>query len=169
MEEAEFEAFFRAEFPRLVRYAQRRVPPAQAEDMAVAAMQTMWTKNLPSPEKETDRRGLRALAYRVLDGHLRNAVRADAAYQKAVRSAALQQGTQLMPDIAEDHVAQVWPEWARSLSPTDLEVLGFVVDGYRVSEIAVILECTPAAVTMRLQRAYTKLRQLWREVVDRES
>jgi DNA-directed RNA polymerase specialized sigma24 family protein len=66
-----------------------------------------------------------------------------------------------MPDIADEVSDGAWPGWAEPLSPTDREVLDLLIDGYRVAEIADLLDCTPAAASMRLQRAKRNARRLW--------
>lgn len=165
MEASEFETYFRTMYPRLVRYAQRRLDPEQAEDLAAMALQTIWVKDVPSPTTEIDERRLQSLGYRVLDGHLRNRWRADKTSRALVQTLGGQPENH-DPDIA-DAVVEAFPEWAEPLSLTDREVLDLLVDGYKVREIAVILDCTPAAVTMRLQRAKKNARQLWTREVTR--
>ncbi|WP_408898464.1 RNA polymerase sigma factor [Nocardioides sp. R1-1] len=166
MEASEFEAFFRSMFPKLVRYAQRRVDPEQAEDLAATALQTIWVKNLPSCRDEVEERQLQSLAYRVVDGLSRNAWRKDRASRGLVEKLSGHAAT-AVPDVADEVSGESWPEWATPLSLTDREVLDLLVDGYRVAEIAVILGCTPAAVTMRLQRAKKNARRLWMREVTR--
>lgn len=160
MEASEFETFFRAMFPRLVRYAQRSADPSHAEDLAAAALQVIWVKNLPVPRDEREQRGLESLAYRITDGLLRNKWRAERA-SRALTSVLESQYRDVVPDVAESIADETWPGWSEPLSLTDREVLGLLVDGYKVSEIAVILDCSPAAVTMRLQRAKKNARRLW--------
>lgn len=166
MEASEFEAFFRIMFPKLVRYAQRRVAPELAEDLAASALQAIWVKNVEAPVDEHDERRLQSLAYRVVDGLLRNAWRGERASRDLV-DALGRHPEERHPDVAEVVDASQWPGWAEPLSLTDREVLDLLVDGYKVREIAVILDCTPAAVTMRLQRAKKNARRLWHREVTR--
>lgn len=162
MKGPEFEEFFRSMHPKLVRYAQRRVVPDRAEDLAAATLQVIWEKDPPAPADDEESRKLQSLAYRVLEGLLHNAGRADAAYRNALlRAERLHDPTRHVGDVADHVVSDGWPEWAERLSLTDREVLGLLVDGYTVGEIAVILDCSPAAVTMRLRRAKERVRRLW--------
>ena len=160
MELPDFEDFFRAVFPALVRYAQRQVDPAEAEDLAQLTLEVIWNKNVRSPRDDLEHKKLRNLAYRVLEGLLRNRSRAEFAYRRAIDRVG-----RLSPehpkDLIESIVFDEWPEWTRSLSLTDRQVLELIVDGYKVAEIAVILDCTPAAVSMRLQRARKNAKALW--------
>ncbi|HEY0890470.1 MAG TPA: sigma-70 family RNA polymerase sigma factor [Nocardioides sp.] len=165
---SDFEEFFRAAYPQLVRYAQRRFPPELAEELASTTLLTIWTKNVAAPRDDVEWRTLHAFAFRILDGHMRNAARAESARSEAVTRAQVQSpGTPAGADPAEEVVSAQWPDWAKPLSLTDADVLGLVVDGYKVSEIALILGCAPAAVSMRLRRARKKALLLWRREVDR--
>lgn len=170
MEVSDFEDFFRATYPKLVRYAQRRVDPEQAEDLATAALQALWAKDLSaSPRGGDDRPALESLAYHILRGLLRNAWRAEASFRNAVHALERQHDAgRYEPDIVDQIMSNRWPAWAQTLPATDREVLQLVVDGYKVNEIAVILDCTPAAVSMRIYRAKEKVRQLWMEEVGDE-
>ena len=166
MEASDFEAYFRVMYPKLVRFAQRRVAAELAEDLAAAALQTIWVKDVAAPVDEHEERQLQSLAYRVLDGLLRNAWRSERA-ARALMDTLVRQPEERQPDVAEEVAASEWPGWAERLSMTDREVLGLLVDGYKVREIAIILDCSPAAVTMRLQRARKNARRLWQREVAR--
>ncbi|GAA1723889.1 hypothetical protein GCM10009710_00810 [Aeromicrobium alkaliterrae] len=162
VDEPSFEAFFHLMFPRLSRYAQRRVDPMAAEDLAAAALETIWNKDVDTPADDVAHRKLQSLAYRVLEGHLRNGVRGAARRSRVVEAVADEVLARPHdPDVAEVVTTDSWPEWAESLSYSDRDVLELVVDGYRVSEIAIILDCSPGAVTMRLRRAKRNARLLF--------
>lgn len=177
MDVAEFEDFFCAVYPRLTRYARRSVDPSTAEELAAAALQTLWEKNLPAPMDEVEHRKLRSLAYRIVEGKLRNEWRAadkrerDRQYVRRKRIAwAVSDGRAHEDDEhgglhgePEDGL----PAWAESLSSTDREVLALVVDDFGTADIAEILGCSRAAVTMRLRRAKKRARALWSEEVER--
>lgn len=162
MDAGEFEAFFRDMHPRLVRYAKRRLDADTALDVASQAMQTIWAKNVATPVDATERRQLQSLAYRIVEGHIRNALRARGRFGRVVDAVA--ETRRLEPthisDIADLVVDGHAIEWLEKLSVTDREVLALVADGYSVAEIALILDCTPAAVSMRLQRAKRNLKLL---------
>lgn len=161
MEQVEFEGFFRSSYPSLVRYARRRFDVATAEELAASTLHTIWAKDLPAPNDDVDNRRLWSLSYRILQGLMQNAARAERAHGRAVARLAAAQVPTPAPDAWATVVEDSWPPWAEMISHTDREVLALVVDGYRVAEIAVILDTSPAAVTMRLQRARKNLRLLW--------
>ncbi len=175
MEVAEFEEFFRAVYPRLTRYARRSVDPSTAEELAAAALQTLWEKNLPAPKDEVEHRKLRSLAYRIVEGKIRNERRAagkraqDQQYVRRNRIAwAASDGRAYEDGGLHGESEDGLPAWVESLPRTDRAVLALVVDGFKGAEIAEILDCSRAAVTMRLQRAKKRARVLWSEGVDRE-
>lgn len=165
----EFEAFFREMHPRLVRYAKRRLDPDTALDVASLSMQTIWSKNVTMPVDDTERRQLQSLAYRIVEGHIRNALRARGRFGRVV--VAVADDTRHQPthstDIA-DLVTSDPVEWLEKLSVTDREVLALLADGYAVAEIAAILDCSPAAVSMRLQRAKRNLKLILGRRVQRD-
>jgi RNA polymerase sigma-70 factor (ECF subfamily) len=153
-----FEAFHRLMYPKILRYARRRLDAGAADDVASQTMQALWDKDLDDPADEIEERKLRSLAYRVAEGLIRNAVRAGVRRSRLIgRLASAAPGHE--PDVA-DVVVNGTPSWVSELPLTDREVLALLVDGYPVAEIAVILDCSPAAVTMRLQRAKKNLRAL---------
>ncbi|OUZ10251.1 hypothetical protein BHE97_07800 [Aeromicrobium sp. PE09-221] len=164
MEVPDFNDFFRSVFPDLVRYAQRQVNSAEAEDLAQLTLEVIWNKNVQSPRYDLEHKKLKNLAYRVLEGLLRNRWRAEVAYRQAIDRVG-KLPSERTKDLIELVVFDEWPEWTRSLSLTDRQVLELVIDGYKVAEIAIILDCTPAAVSMRLQRARKNAKALW---ADRE-
>lgn len=159
---AEFEHFFRDMHPRLVRYAKRRVDPESALDIASMTMQTIWSKNLDAPADDVSERKLKSFAYRIAEGHIRNTMRSQ---ERVRRVVSVVTDTHLTSPLHVDDVADLvvgsdGSEWLVQLSFTDREVLALIADGYAVSEIAAILDCTPAAVSMRLQRAKRNLKLL---------
>lgn len=168
MEVPEFEAFFRKMFPRLVRYGQRSFSAAQAEDLAIAALEVMWRKDLPAPTAEQDENRHESLAFHVMRGLMQNATRAEGSSRRMLGSLARQRFRNA-EDVAESVLVDRWPRWAEDLPSSDRELLGMVADGYKVNEIAGILGRTPAAVSMRLRRARDRARELWEaQGVDHE-
>lgn len=158
----DFEEFFRDMHPRLVRYAKRRLDDDSALDVSSQAMQTIWAKNLMAPRTDLETRQLQSLAYRIVEGHIRNAVRAQGRFGRVVEAVAETRRREPthVSDIADLVVEGDAVEWLEKLSVTDREVLALVMDGYAVAEIALILDCTPAAVSMRLQRAKRNVKLL---------
>lgn len=168
MDPEEFEGFFRTSYPLLVRYAQRRFDPEIAEELASATLLSIWSKDHPTPKDEVEWRRLHAFAYRILDGHMKNTTRAEASRSDATERARVQEEVvSVLPDVADDLVAAQWPDWAGPLPLTDRDLLELLVDGYKVGEIALILGCSSAAVTMRLQRAKKRAKLLWQKEVRR--
>ncbi|MET0449562.1 MAG: sigma-70 family RNA polymerase sigma factor, partial [Aeromicrobium sp.] len=143
-------------------YARRRLDDDTALDVSSQAMQTIWSKDLAAPRTEIESRQLQSLAYRIVEGHIRNALRSRGRFGRIVLAVAETQRLEpnQISDIADLVVEGDAVEWLEKLSVTDREVLALVMDGYAVSEIALILDCTPAAVSMRLQRAKRNLRLL---------
>lgn len=156
-----FEAFHRLMYPKLVQYARRRLDLDVADEVASQTLQAIWDKDLDDPDGEIEERSLRSLAYRIAEGLINNAVRAGVRRTRLIDRLVSDsdQDSHHAPDVA-DLVVDGSPSWVASLPLTDREVLALLVDGYPVAEIAVILDCSPAAVTMRLQRAKKNLRSL---------
>lgn len=154
-----FEHFYRFMQPKLLRYAKRRLDSENAQDTVSQTMQTLWDKNIAEPCDDSEHRQLQSLAYRVVEGHIRNTLRS--AYRRLKLVDSLEAERRTKPrherDIA-DLVCAEPAEWIAKLSLTDREVLSLIADNFAVAEIALILDCTPAAVSMRLQRAKKNLR-----------
>jgi RNA polymerase sigma factor (sigma-70 family) len=167
VEAAEYEEFFRRAYPMLTRYAQRRFAPDLAEELAATTLLKVWTKNLATPRDDGQWRALHAFAYRILDGYMKNAARSEAARSGALERAWRDLDVGIVPDVSDDVLSASWPEWVEPLPLTDRDLLELVVDGYKVAEIALILGCTSAAVSMRLQRARKRAVLLWRKEVER--
>jgi RNA polymerase sigma factor (sigma-70 family) len=159
VEARDFEEFFRGTHPKIVRYAKRFLGPDAAMDAASQTMHTIWTKNVDAPQTEVEHRQLQSLAYRVADGHIRNAQRSAKRFSRLLEAVASVGGRfAVVADVADLVVEDGPAEWLEQLSLTDREVLSLIADGYAVSEMSNILECSPAAVSMRLQRARRNLR-----------
>lgn len=158
MQEATFETLHREMYPRLVRYACRTTDRDTAEDAAALALQTLWQKSPPEPTDDVQHRQVRSLCYRLVEGHLRNIARSERSRRRTwMVLVQRRRDPERVEDIADLVCDGPLPEWADQLPPTDREVLALVVDGYSVAEISLILECSPAAVSMRLQRARARV------------
>lgn len=146
--------------PRLVRYAKRRVDADAAMDVAAQTLQTIWSKDMDAPSDDDTDRQLQSLAYRIAEEHLRSLHRvqdrSSLVTSPATETAYADRSE--LDDIADLVVAPEGAQWLTQLSFTDREVLALVADGYTVSEIAVILDCSAATVSMRLQRAKRNLK-----------
>ncbi|MDR1426623.1 MAG: hypothetical protein LBJ08_02550 [Bifidobacteriaceae bacterium] len=160
MTEAEFRDFFEFMHPPLARYARRHLDPDTANDVAVDTLRSVWTKGIEAPRDDVEHRQLLSLSYRICDGLIRNATRAEerrrALVERVTQRSSLD--TQAAPDIAEGIVqAAAAEELLKQLSDADREVVALLLDGYKVAEMAVILGCGAPAVTMRLRRAKNHL------------
>ena len=166
LDEAEFEALFNLMRPRLLRVALRQVDADAANDAAISALHTIWTKNVRSPSSAGEQAQLQALAFKILDGNIRNAQRArmrrSRLVEAVVRSERVKGAEE--PDTAvlaernseEEELAQVLDR----LGSREREVVRLVVDGFKVAEIAPMLGCSSGAVSMRLTRARKQLKKL---------
>ena len=62
MEASDFEAYFRVMYPKLVRFAQRRVAAELAAELAAAALRRTWVKGVADPVGEDEERQRQSLA-----------------------------------------------------------------------------------------------------------
>jgi RNA polymerase sigma-70 factor, ECF subfamily len=159
----EFEEFFELMRPRLMRSAMRVLDVDTANEVAISTLHTVWTKNLPTPRTDGEEVQLQALTFRILDGHVRNAQRAQARRARLHDSVAEQQTTARTtePDVAqrleEQAAQQDVQDLLDDLPASEREVVVLVLDGFRVNEIAELLGRRPAAISMRLNRARKRL------------
>jgi len=150
---------------RLLRHASRSVDHATAEDLVLLTLETLWGKQLPEAVDEVEQSRLRSLGYRVLDGHLRNELRSRRRESRLLGQVIENQMTRCgdEPDVAvvviPDGLTPTTHAAIASLNTADREVLVLMVEGFRVSEMAEILELSPGAVSMRLLRAKGNLRR----------
>lgn len=165
MDIEEFEQFFELMRPRMMRRAMRGLDIDGANEAAIAALHTIWSKNLPAPRSHSEELQLQALAYRILDGHVRNTQRARARRARLLDTVVDQQSTARTtePDAADwlerQSSDQAIHELLATLPDSEREVVTLVIDGFRVNEIAEILGRRPGAISMRLNRARKHLRQ----------
>jgi RNA polymerase sigma-70 factor, ECF subfamily len=166
----EFERFFALMRPRLMRSAMRSLDVETANEAALAALHTIWTKNVPTPRDSGEQLQLQALTFRVLDGHVRNAQRAQARRTRLLDALVEHQfvAEATEPDVVESIEYQEAELAIRALLeelPTkEREVVTLVIDGFKVGEIAAMLGRRPGAISMRLNRARKRLK----EVLGRE-
>lgn len=160
----EFERFFDLMRPRLMRRATRTLDIDTANEVAIAALHTIWTKNLPAPRDHSEQLRLQALAYRILDGHVRNVQRARARRARLLDAVVDQQISTRTdePDVADwidrQESERAIQELLAGLPDNEREVVILVIDGFRINEIATILGRRPGAISMRLNRARRHLR-----------
>lgn len=147
--------------PKLLRYAMRDLDDETANEAAIDALQAVWAKQVPAPTTDMEHRKVQSLCYRVLDGLILNALRGERRRGRLLHALQEEAATrpQSQPDVSEvlESAADLMLE---SLRHTDREMLTLLLDGYSVSEIAIIIDRSPAAVSMRLKRAKENLRRL---------
>lgn len=152
--------------PRLMRTAMRYLDADTANDVAIAALHTMWMKDLRSPRDQSEMLRLQALAYRVVEGHVRNARRSAGRQARLFQAVAHDQSTRPSDSTnVSDWVDQTDANdqvriLVESLPRHEREVVVLVIDGFSVSEIAEILDRTTGAISMRLTRARKRLRMV---------
>lgn len=163
MESEAFTVFYHQMVPSLVRFIGRRLTPELAEDVAHDTMITLWRKNPPAPLDDHDLRRLRAFAYLIAAGHMRNAERKIAG-ERGMLAVICNDG--LLESPRADPTAEaVLPGRLDALlphlRPDDRRALVLLSAGFKTAEIAELLHVSPKAASMRLRRARDRLRQLW--------
>lgn len=166
MEQREFEKVFWALHPQLLRHARYQLDPAGAEDVVAETLTTLWVKSLPVPTSEEEERGLRALAYQVLGGHIRNEYRSRrrrrALSERVIAQPSDSVARGMSADDVDDEAAI--HSWLQQLSDDDREVILLFNAGFDLTESARILGCSFAAAAKRRTRARERLRA----IVERE-
>lgn len=165
MEAHEFEKVFWVLQPQLLRYARFQLDPAGAEDVVAETLTTLWVKSLPLPATEDEERGLRALAYQVLGGHIRNEYRSRrrrrALSDRVIAQPVTPAGGVSQNDVDDDAAVH---HWLHQLSVDDREIILLFNAGFDTAESARILGCSTAAAAKRRTRARDRLRA----IVERE-
>ena len=156
---ARFQAVVDATYEPLQRYARRRCDSTTADDVVAEALLVLWRRLDDVPAD-----ALLPWCYRVAAGCLANTRRGEARRRRLVeRVAAVDQpDAQLDPDPLPDpelHAALA------TLSVGDQEVLRlWAWESLSPAEIAVTLDVTPNAVSIRLHRAKARLGDALRKV-----
>ncbi|WP_460829234.1 RNA polymerase sigma factor [Nocardioides hungaricus] len=166
MDDREFEKVFWVIQPQLMRYAQTRLDVAAAEDAVSGTFVSLLRKKLPYPTSEGEERQLRALAYEVLAGHVRNEYRSRQRRHALLdRIGRLGHGRESTHDTTLEIVGRdTVDHWLGQLSVEDRQVILLYNAGLDIAETARVLGCTPAAAAKRRTRARNRLRI----IVDKE-
>ena len=166
MDDREFEKVFWVIQPQLMRYALTQLDPSGAEDAVADTMVSLLRKRLDYPTNESEERRLRALAYEVLNGHVRNEYRSRTRRQALMdRISRLAARPEATGEAGSELEAQSAVEyWTGQLSAEDQQVVMLFNAGFDAKETASILGCSPAAAAKRRTRARNRLR----EIVERE-
>jgi RNA polymerase sigma factor (sigma-70 family) len=138
-----------ATYADLLRFAERRVPPADAEDVVATVFLVAWRRLGDVPEDA--RPWLFAVARNTIANQNRGLRRRNVVDLRMVED------IPAAPDAAPDRIDLV-RAW-RSLNAADREVLALVAfDGLTGDEAAVVLGCRRSTFSMRLARARRRLR-----------
>lgn len=168
MELGEFEGFFGAMRPRLLRFAARQVDVDTANDVAIEALFIVWKKNPPAPTTEAERRRLEGFAFRVASGLVKNIQRSRRREERLLF--VLADELVVNQTDEEDPAEAMFPPQGGQtrhlpaalarLAPKEREVLRYFIEGYGISEIAALLGRRPGTIGMRLRRAKSNLLEL---------
>lgn len=156
--ERDFEALFRAHYADLYRYALRRCATAEdAEDLVAETFAVAWRRLGDLPEGNEARLWLFGTARLLRMNQLRSASR-----QRALVDRIRSWGSRFQRrDVAEDIAdrSRIGRALA-ALTDTDREVLLLVAwEGLSSTEVATVLDISPAAARKRLERARTRFRE----------
>lgn len=153
-----FDALFRAHYADLYRYAVRRCATSEdAEDLVAEVFAVAWRRLDDLPPGDEARLWLFGTARLLRMNDLRSATRRKSMLDKfrAVRSRITR------PDIATSVADRSQVRHAlASLSDSDQEILLLSVwEGLSSTEVAAVLEVSPAAARKRLERARQRFRE----------
>lgn len=149
--EAEFRRLFADHHRHVLAYALRRTSQrADAEDVVAGTFGVAWRRFADAPEEELRLAWLYAIAARVLANQRRS----------ARRLTALRSRLRALPAPAEAERGEIQDVLSalRQLRPDDQEILRLVAwEGLSGRELAVALDCSENAATIRLHRARKRL------------
>ncbi|MGW6444508.1 RNA polymerase sigma factor [Lentzea sp. NPDC055074] len=160
--EDRFRDLHRRTYPDLVRFVERRVPPAEAEDVVSTVYLTAWRRLGDVPQDA--RPWLFAVARRTMANQTRGLRR-----RRALDVRVASSFDELVPDGSAEVAARLdlVRAW-RTLSATDREVLALVAfDGLTADQAAVVLRCRRTTFAMRLTRARQRLEQALNPMPER--
>jgi RNA polymerase sigma factor (sigma-70 family) len=142
-----FDSIYRANYPDVLRYVQRRAPAAHVDDVVAETFLIAWRRSADVPAEP------RSWLFRTAANILRSTARREAKQvQLAVRSF-LPSAVPADRDAAMD-IAAAW----RRLSPNDREVIALHAwEDLTDVEAAEVLSCSRSAYAMRLTRAKRRL------------
>lgn len=157
--EAAFEETFAALHPRLLRYAHQSLDLDTAAEVAAQAMFVVWRKGADVGRDASDP-ALNGLAFKIVDGLVRNAKRATTRRQNLVARLIQRhpEGGDAHRDVAESVACSADAEATLAGLPTsDRQLINLLMAGLTTPDIAATLEISRGAVAMRLQRLRTRL------------
>ena len=137
---------------------------AAVEDVVSETLLTLWRKDLDAAADQSDEIRLRALAYKVLRGHISNEIRAHGRRRALISRAGAFASREVVPDVSGQRESRdTVEEWLGLMSTADREVLLLFNAGFDTHEMAEILDCAPSAAAKRRTRAKERLRRLLTE------
>lgn len=153
MEQSErFERLWTEHSTVVLRYALRRVPPSQVDDVVAETFVVVWRRLAEVPEPALP--WLLGVARGVAANHLRSQNR-QTALAVRIASQPTWGATTPSPEGLDMVVAAL-----NRLSDDDRELLTLIAwDGLEPREAAQVLGCSPATVRVRLHRARARLRE----------
>ncbi|MGH9269911.1 MAG: RNA polymerase sigma factor [Ilumatobacteraceae bacterium] len=156
-------ALFEAHFADLWRFARRRSSSASdADDITAQVFAVAWRRRNEVPPSSQVRLWLFGVARNVLSNHRRAVERQRRLQLRLVENFRGDPHAD-EPDSSDSGLQDA----LASLSEMDREVVMMRCwDGLAVSEIAVLLECTPNAVSVRLHKARRRLADLLADRTD---
>ncbi|MEV6239524.1 sigma-70 family RNA polymerase sigma factor [Lentzea sp. NPDC051838] len=150
--EERFRDLHRRTYPDLLRFVERRVPPAEAEDVVSVVYLTAWRRLREVPDDA--RPWLFGVARKTMANQTRGVLRRQALDVRV--ASALEH---LVPDGSAEVAARIdlVRAW-KTLSAADREVLALVAfDGLTSDQAATVLRCRRTTFAMRLKRARQRL------------
>lgn len=155
--EPRFTSLYEATYADLLRFAQRRVHPTQAEDVVAESFLVAWRRLADLPPRRDD---ARAWLFGIARGVILNAHRG-AERQRALAVRLADVLASPTTDVDADliaHQVDVSRAWRR-LSDVHQEALALaVLDGLSAPQAATVLGVSPIAFRLRLSRARRALR-----------
>lgn len=139
------------------RFVRRRCDgPEDADDVAAEVFAVAWRRRRELPPAGETRLWLYGVARRVLANQHRSARRRDRLHLRVAGAATTAPGN--APDPAEDAAGSALWQALGTLSDDDRDLLLLRAwDGLAVTDLAVLLDCTPNAVSLRLHKARGRL------------
>jgi RNA polymerase sigma-70 factor, ECF subfamily len=163
--EARFRDLYETTYDDLIRFAQRRVHPGHAEDLAAETMLIAWRRFDQLPARRGD---ARAWLFGIARNLMLNAQRGERRRCALEVRIAETASTTVATDDAEVVARRVDMSRAwRRLTPQHQETLALTVwDDLTSAEAAVVLGISPVAYRLRLSRARRALRALTDHLAD---
>ena len=165
--EARFRALYEATYDDLLRFAQRRVHPSHAEDVAADVFLVAWRRldELPAEPDEAVRAArpwLFGVARATMLNHRRGDRRRDALAVRLADATLVNGRVSDTSDATEDLAASrldLAAAWVR-LSDAEQEAISLAVwEGLTSAEAGAVLGCSATAYRIRLSRARRSLRR----------